>query len=686
MSTITSIKPPAAKKINKSLNIHGHIRSDEYYWMNDRENPEVISYLSEENAYTKVMMQHTENLQEILYNEMLGRIKQTDMSVPYLLNGYYYYTRFEEGKEYPVFCRKKGNLDAREEIILNANTEAEGKSYYQVAGLTVSPDNKLLAFGEDVTGRRQYTIKIKNLITGEMLPDHIPNTSGEVAWANDNITLYYTVKDEALRPSKVFRHSLNTAPKEDGLVFYEDDEMYHVSVFKSKSRRFIMIASHSTLSDEYRYVDANNPLQEFKIIQKRERGLEYSVKHYEDIFYILTNLQATNFGLMSCPIDKTSKENWKEVIAHREDTLIENIEVFRNYLVLDERKNGLSQLRIMDRIKNNEHYISFHEAAYGASASVNHEFDTNIFRFGYFSLTTPNTVYDYNMDSREVKLLKQEEVLGGFKSEDYTSERLMIIARDGVKIPLSMVYKKGVKRDGKNPFLLYAYGSYGHSLDPYFSIARLSLLDREFIFAIAHVRGGEDMGRHWYESGKLLNKKNTFNDFIDCAEFVIKENYTGKENLCAMGGSAGGMLMGGIINMRGDLFKAVVAQVPFVDVVTTMLDESIPLTTGEFDEWGNPKEKEYYDYMLSYSPYDNVENKGYPAMLVTSGLHDSQVQYWEPTKWVARLRELKTDNNLLLLHTNMEAGHGGASGRFQRFREVALEYAFLIDQTKEKNS
>ncbi len=682
MSTETLMKAPTAKKIKKELTIHNHTRIDEYYWMNDRENPEVIKYLEEENAYTKSILLPTESLQETLYNEIVGRIKQTDISVPYFLNGYYYYTRYEEGKEYPIHCRKKENLEAKEEIILNANEQAESKAYYQAVGLTISSDNTLLAYGEDIIGRRQYTIKIKNLVSGEFLADQIPNSSGEIAWANDNTTIFYTIKDETLRPCKVFRHALNTAPENDTLVFLEQDEMYHVSVFKSKSARFIMIASHSTVADEYRFVDANTPEKEFSIVQTRERGIEYSVNHYEDIFYILTNWQAQNFRLMLTPINAPQKENWKEIIAHQQDTLLESIEVFQNYLVIDERKNGLSQLRVMDRKNNTEHYIQFTEAAYGAYTSTNYEFNTSTLRFGYFSMTTPNSVFDYNMHTQERKLLKQEEVLGHFNSGDYFSERLMVTARDGAQIPVSMVYKKGIKRDGNNPFLLYAYGSYGHSLDPYFSISRLSLLDRGFIFAIAHIRGGQDMGRAWYDNGKLLKKKNTFYDFIDCAEFVIKEKYTSTAKLCAMGGSAGGMLMGGIINMRGDLFKAVVAQVPFVDVVTTMLDESIPLTTGEFDEWGNPLNKEYYDCMLSYSPYDNVEKKQYPAMLVTSGLHDSQVQYWEPTKWVARLRELKTDNNCLLLYTNMEAGHGGASGRFQRFKEVALEYAFLLDQVK----
>jgi oligopeptidase B len=670
---------PVAKKLTKELSIHGDTRIDNYYWLNNREDQEVINYLNDENAYTKAILKSTEGFQEDLFQEMKSRIKETDESVPYKMNGYFYYTRYEEGKEYPIYCRKKGTLESNEEILLDVNVMAEGYEYFQVSGLGVSPNNKLLSYGVDTVSRRMYTLYIKNLETGEIFDDKIPVTTGYATWANDNKTLFYTKKDEVtLRSDKIFKHILGDLADLDQEVYSEDDETFDVGVWKSKSNKYIMIASSSTMSDEYRFISADKPNSEFKIIQKRERGLEYSVSHFGDHFYIKTNLDAKNFRLMKTSVKKTEKENWEELIAHRDKVFLEGIELFKDYLVVEEREQGLSKLRIINWKTKDEHYMSFDEDVYMAYISTNLEFDSELLRFGYTSMTTPKSTFDYNMVTREKELKKQQEVVGGYNAEEYETKRLWAIADDGAKIPMSIVYKKGIKLDGTNPTLLYAYGSYGATMDPYFSTVRLSLLDRGFVYALAHIRGGQYLGRQWYEDGKLLKKINTFSDFNDCAEYLIESKYTSPEKLFAMGGSAGGLLMGAIVNMQPELYKGVVAQVPFVDVVTTMLDESIPLTTSEFDEWGNPKEKEYYDYMLSYSPYDQVEAQTYPAMLITAGLHDSQVQYWEPAKWVAKLRDMKTDDNLLLLHTNMDAGHGGASGRFESLKEIALEYAFMF--------
>ena len=681
-STIVPVaNPPIAKKIPKTLEKHGHQRSDPYYWLNDRENPEVIQYLEAENDYVNTALNHTEDFQSNLYDEMLARIDQSDSSVPRKENGYYYYSRYEEGKEYPIFCRKKGSLEATEEIMIDQNVLAEGYEYFSVGGLNVSENNILLAYSDDNQGRRKYSIRFKNLKTGEQLRDVIPNTTGGVAWANDNKTVFYTVKDASLRSYKIFRHILGTDTSEDTEIYHEADETFGTFVYKTKSDKYLVIGSFSTLSSEYRVLDANNPLGEFKIIQTREKGLEYSISHYKNHFYILTNYDgAKNFRLMKTSINKTSKENWEEIIAHRDDVFLENMDLFKDYLVLNERKNGLLQVRILNWNGKDEHYLDFGEAAYTAYPSVNPDFDTDMLRFDYSSFTTPYSQYEYNMKTKEKNLLKQQKVLGGnFNPSDYETERFYVDARDGVAVPVSLVYKKSLKKKEGNPTLLYSYGSYGSSTDVYFSSSRLSLLDRGFVYAVAHIRGGQELGRKWYEDGKLLKKKNTFTDFIDCGHDLIDKGYTKKDELFAMGGSAGGLLMGAIVNMDPDLFKGVVANVPFVDVVTTMLDESIPLTTGEYDEWGNPNDKTYYDYMLSYSPYDNVSAQNYPAMLVLTGLHDSQVQYWEPAKWVARLRAMKTDDNPLYLDTNMNAGHGGASGRFERLKRVALEYAFMMD-------
>ena len=679
MQNQTGPEAPRALKKPKTLRIHGDTRIDDYYWLNERENEEVIRYLEAENEYKDKMMAHLKPFQDKLYKEIVARIKPDDQSVPYRDNGYFYIASYEKGKEHPVYSRKKSSLEAPEEIMLDENELAKPHSYYQIGSRSVSPDNRLLAFGEDTVSRRIYTLRFKNLETGEMLEDTIPGTSGTAAWANNNQTVFYAVKDPVtLRTHKIFRHVLGTSVEEDVEVFHEEDSTYRAFVYKSKSKKYIIAGSYATLSQEYRVLNADTPEGAFRIIQPRERELEYSIAHHHNKFYIRTNLGARNFRLMVADENLTAKENWKEVIPHREDVLLEDVDLFEEFLVLSERHNGITQLRIR-QWKGPEHYIEFGEEAFMAYTSVNPDFDTDWLRIGYASLTTPNTTYDYNMKTKELKLLKREEVLGDFKPENYHSERLYATAGDGVKVPISLVYRKGFKKDGSQPLLLYGYGSYGHSMDPYFSSVRLSLLDRGFAFAIAHVRGGEEMGRYWYEDGKLLKKKNTFTDFIACAEHLLANHYTSRENLFAMGGSAGGLLMGAIVNMRPDLWRGIVAAVPFVDVVTTMLDDSIPLTTGEYDEWGNPNDKQHYDYIKSYSPYDNLEAKDYPPILATTGLHDSQVQYWEPAKWVAKLRVLKTDDNLLLLHTNMEAGHSGASGRYRRYKETAMEYAFLLD-------
>ncbi len=685
------IKAPSPRMEAFEMEKHGDIRVDNYYWMKlsdaqktaeklDAQTQEVVDYLNAENAYLDTMMSHTKVLQDTLYNEIVGRIKQTDESVPYKFNGYWYINRFEEGKEYAIVSRKKETLEAVEEIMVDQNQRADGKDYYAMGGLGVSPDNKIAAFGEDYVSRRQYTIKFKNLESGEFLKDEIPNTTGSVTWANDNKTVFYSKKDASLRSYKIFKHTLGTAVASDKEVYHEKDETFSTFVYKTKSKKYIIIGSYATVSQEYRYLDANDPNGTFKLFQPRERDLEYGIDHYEDKWYVKTNKdEAKNFKLMTTSLDKTDKSNWVDYIAHRPDVLLEGFELFKNYLVLSERIKGITKLRIMPWNGKDEHYIDFKEEAYLAYTSTNPEFDSDTLRVGFTSLTTPNTTYDYDIKTHKLEIKKQQEVVGSFKAEDYASERVFVKAKDGTEVPVSIVYKKGFEKDGTRPLLLYAYGSYGSSSDPYFSSVRLSLLDRGFAFGIAHIRGGEEMGRHWYEDGKLLKKKNTFTDFIDCADYLVANNYTNSDKLFAMGGSAGGLLMGAIVNMRPELWKGVVAAVPFVDVVTTMLDETIPLTTGEYDEWGNPNVKEYYDYIKSYSPYDNVEKKNYPAILVTTGYHDSQVQYWEPAKWVAKLRELKTDKNPLLMYCNMDTGHGGASGRFARYKETAMEYAFMID-------
>lgn len=676
------ITPPKAEKIAQKLEKHGDIRIDNYYWLNDPENPKVIDYLEQENDYYEKATAHTKKFKEALFEEMKARIKEDDESVPYKLNGYYYITRYEIGKDYPIYTRKKGTLDAEEEILFDVNQMAKGHSYYNLAGINVSEDNKLVSFGVDTLSRRKYDIFIKNLETGETYPERIPLTTGSATWGSDNKTLFYTRKDEkTLRADRIFRHTLGTDPKKDELVFEEKDDTFGTYVYKTKSRKYIIIGSYSTLTSEYRILKADNPTGGFKVFQPRERGLEYSISHYGNDFYVLTNKdKALNFKLMKTPEDKTAKENWVDMIPHREDVLLEDIDIFKDYLVVSERTNGLTQIRIKKWDNTADYYLPFDNETYTAFTTQNPEFDTKVLRYGYNSLNTPASVIDFNMETKEKTILKETEVLGGkFDKNNYQTERLWATAEDGTKIPLSVIYKKGIEKDGKNPTLVYGYGSYGATIDPYFSSVRLSLLDRGFIFAIAHVRGGEYMGRQWYEDGKLLKKKNTFTDFIAASKYLVDQGYTSAEHLYASGGSAGGLLMGAIANMAPNLYNGIIASVPFVDVVTTMLDDSIPLTTGEYDEWGNPNEAASYKYIKSYSPYDNVAAKNYPNMLVTTGLHDSQVQYWEPAKWVAKLRDLKTDKNMLLLQTNMDAGHGGASGRFEALKEVAMDYAFLLD-------
>ncbi|SMC64400.1 oligopeptidase B [Moheibacter sediminis] len=673
------MQAPKAKKIEKKLEIHGDVRVDNYYWLNDRENKEVIKYLEDENAYTKSQLSDTDAFQKSLFEEMKSRIKEDDASVPYKYNGYWYSTRYVKGGEYPIHSRRKENIDAKEEILFDVNEMAKGYDYYNLNGLNISENNELAAFGQDVVSRRIYTIQIKDLKSGKILSDKLENTTGGSVWAADNKTLFYTRKDETLRAYQIWKHILGTPQSEDKLIFEEKDDTFNTFVYKSKSRKYIIIGSGSTVSNEYRFIPADQPNAEWTVLQPRERDLEYSIEHYGEDFYILTNKdKATNFKLMKTPVTKPGKANWVDVIPHRADTYLEGFEIFKEFLVLEERTNGLIEMNIRSWNNKINYNLPFKEEAYTAYVSTNIDFDTDVLRYGYMSMTTPNSTIDFNMKTKESEVKKEQPVLGDFNKANYTTKRIWVTARDGKKVPVSVVYKNSTKLNADTPLLLYAYGSYGATMDPYFSSTRLSLLDRGFVYAIAHIRGGQELGRPWYEDGKMLTKKNTFNDFVDVSKYLIDENYTSAKHLYAMGGSAGGLLMGAIINQAPDLYRGVVAQVPFVDVVTTMLDDSIPLTTGEYDEWGNPNDKTYYDYMKSYSPYDNIEKKSYPNMLVTTGLHDSQVQYWEPAKWVAKLRELKTDNNLLLLETNMEAGHGGASGRFESLKEVALEYAFIF--------
>ena len=695
-----STPPDAAKKAHE-MTIHGDTRVDDYYWMRltdeqksakekDRHTQEVVDYIDAENDYTESRLKHTKKFQDKLFDEIVDRIKKDDESVPYLDNGYFYYTRYEKGKEYAIHCRKKGSLDSKEEILLDENVLAKGHDYFAVGGMDVSPDNQRMSYGVDLVSRRIYTIYFKNLVTGDVLKETIPNSTGSVAWANDNKTVFYTSKNEVtLLPEKIWRHKVGTDSAKDELVYEEKDESFYNGVYRSKSGEFIIIWNSSTLVNDYHILSANDPDGEFNNFSPRGTEHEYSIDHYQDKFYIITNWEAKNNRLMETSENATDMGNWKEVIAHRNDVHLLGMEIFKDHLVLNERKDGLRGLRVINQKNGQDEYINFGEQTYTARISVNEEFNTNILRYGYTSMVTPSSTYDYNMNTGEITLMKQQEVVGGYDQSLYRSERHYALARDGQPVPISLVYKKDLKNDPTfnnqgapdNPqnLLLYAYGSYGSTRDPYFSSTRLSLLDRGFIYAIAHVRGSQIYGRQSYDDGKMLNKKNTFTDFIDAGKYLVKEGLTDPNHLFAEGGSAGGLLIGAIVNMAPELWKGTIAAVPFVDVVTTMLDASIPLTSNEWDEWGNPEEKKYYDYMLSYSPYDQVIDQVHPNMLVTSGFFDSQVQYWEPLKWMAKLRDNWQGENVLYLHMNMDAGHGGKSGRFRRYREVALEYAFLFD-------
>ena len=674
------VTPPVARVIPEQLETHGHTRIDNYYWLNQREDPAVIEYLEAENGYTDALMAPTEGQREALFDEIKGRIKQTDLSVPVKEGDYFYYTRTEEGRDYSIHARKRGSPDAEEEVILDVNALAGGHDYF-AAFPEVSSAGDMMAWAEDTRGRRIYTIRIRNLDTGETYPETIEDASGNMVWAEDNRTLFYARRDPGtLRSYQIYRHRAGTDPADDVLVYQEDDEEFSCRVRKTRSNRYLVISSSHTLADEHRFLDARDPEGEFTLFLSRGRSHEHGIDHLGDHFYIRTNLDgAANFKLMRTPVGRTSTDQWETVVPHRSDVFLQGFELFRDHLVISEREAGLTRLRVR-AWDGDEHQIAFDEPAYLAYLSANPELETNVLRFGYTSLSAPRAVYDYDMSTRERTLLKEDEVLGGYDRADYVVERLHAPARDGaVEVPVSLVYRRGLERDGDNPLLLYAYGSYGASMEPTFSSTRLSLIDRGFVYAIAHIRGGQELGRAWYEDGKMFNKKNTFTDYVDVADFLIAEGYTSPEKLFARGGSAGGLLMGAVVNMRPELFRGVVAHVPFVDVVTTMLDESIPLTTFEWDEWGDPGELESYRYMLSYSPYDQVEAKDYPNMLVTTGLHDSQVQYWEPAKWVAKLRALKTDENRLLLKTHMDAGHGGGSGRDREYEELAFEYVFILD-------
>ncbi|WP_397299410.1 S9 family peptidase [Nonlabens ulvanivorans] len=673
---------PIAKKIPHVHEAHGHQRIDNYHWMTQRDAPEVINYLNQENDYYEKMTAHTKQLKVDLFEEIKSRINEDDESVPYFWNGYWYYTKMKKGESYPFYYRKKESLSNKEELLFNVNEMAIGHEFFQLTGMSVSPDNKMVSYGVDTVGRREYTIYIKDLQTHKVMPQALELTTGGAVWDANNNTLFFVRKDEqTLRANQIFKYKLGAHPDTATIVYQEDDEIYNCYVYKSKSREYIMIKSSSTLTDEVRFIKANQPDSEFKVVQPRTDQIEYSVLHYGDHFYIMTNKDdATNFKIMKTEVTKPEMENWVDVIRHQSDVLLEDFEIFKKYLVISDRFNGLNRIRIKSWDDTVDYFLPFDNETYTAFTGGNYDFDTVKLRYQYNSLTTPPSVIEFDMDSREEEVLKIQKVQDPkFTPDDYTSERVWATTADGVKVPISLVYKKSLKRSSGNPLLLYGYGSYGSTIDPYFSISRLSLLDRGFIYAIAHIRGSEYLGRPWYEDGKMFAKRNTFTDFIACSEHLINYNYTSPSHLYASGGSAGGLLMGAIMNMAPQLYNGILSAVPFVDVVTTMLDDSIPLTTGEYDEWGNPNHKDSYEYMLSYSPYDQVTKHDYPNVLITTGYHDSQVQYWEPAKWVARLRELKTDNNLLLFKTDMTSGHSGASGRYDALKEVAIDYAFLLD-------
>src|SRR5579863_267587 len=669
-------RPPIAKLLPKEITVHGDTRVDPYFWLRDREDPDTIAYLEAENQYTSAQMKHTESVQEKLYAEMLGRIKQTDLSVPLKRDDYLYYTRTEEGKQYAIYCRKHRTLEAREETLLDGNVLAEEHKYFRVGNFSVSPNHRLLAYSVDFEGDEAFTIRVKDLVSGELLPDQIANTYYSLEWANDNATFFYTVLDRALRPYKIFRHTLGVS--EDPLIYHETDERFTVALSKTRSRAYIFIDIGSSVTSEVRYITTDQPNADFRVLLPRVQDVEYDVTHHGESFFIRINDSAKTFRVVEAPVKDPSKENRKEIIPGREGITVESVTAFEDYWVTEERHRGLVQIHIRSFRTGGEHSIEFPEPVYSAGVGPNAEFNTRLLRFNYTSLVTPASVFDYDMETRERQLMKQQDVLGGYDPALYQSERVYATAPDGVQVPVSLVYKKGFVRDGSAPMLLYGYGSYGISIDATFASDRLSLLDRGFVYAIAHIRGGGDLGKPWHEDGRMLKKKNTFTDFIACAERLAAENYTSADRLAIMGGSAGGLLMGAAINMRPELFGAAVAMVPFVDSLNTALDASLPLTVGEYEEFGNPNEKVYYDYMKSYAPYENVATQAYPAILITAGLNDPRVSYWEPAKWAAKLRALKTDERLLLLKTNLGSGHFGASGRYEHLKETALHYAFLL--------
>lgn len=671
--------PPRARVEPRVHTHHGEVRVDEYFWLRDRSDPEVIAYLEAENSYTAAVMRHTEQLQKSLYQEMRGRIKETDLSVPELVDGNFYYTRTEAGWQYPILCRKRSCLQAPEEILLDQNPLAAEHTYFRIGASQVSPDHRFLAYSVDTSGAEEFSLYIKDLATGRLLPESIETTSLGLAWANDSRTLFYTVLDHARRPCRLYRHTLGTSPSTDTLIYFEEDESFFLDVSRTRSRRYLLldIASHST--SEVRFVDADHPERPFRVLQPRRHGIEYSAVHHDSHFFITTNDEAPNFRLVRAPVTNPARENWSTVLPYRPEVKLDGVEAFRAHLAVLERQAGLRQIRILDLKSGQDHLIPFPEPVYTVRTHANPEFDTSLLRFTYSSLVTPSSIVEYDMAGRSWMVRKQTEVLGGYDPSLYRSERLFAKAADGTEVPISLVYRAPLSLDGKRPLLLNGYGAYGLSYDPSFSSNILSLLDRGFVVAIAHVRGGEEMGRAWYEGGKLMNKRSTFTDFVACAEHVIEQGYTASDRLAINGGSAGGLLMGAVANLRPDLFRVVMAEVPFVDVVNTMLDASLPLTVIEYDEWGNPNDPAAYSYIRSYSPYDNIEAKSYPHMLVTAGLNDPRVAYWEPAKWTARLRARKTDRNRLLLRTNMGAGHGGASGRFDFLREIAFKYAFMLD-------
>ena len=679
-AVIETPQPPIALQIPVADTLFGDVRVDDYHWLRNRSDPEVRVYLEAENEYTAAMTAHISELAETIYQEILGRIRETDLSVPYLDNGFYYYNRTEEGKQYPTFCRKEGSLDAEEVVLLDENELSEGRDYFEIWAKEVSPDNRLLAYSVDATGSETFTLYIKDLVTGELLPDVIQEIDYALEWANDSSTLFYTTMDETRRSDKLWRHALGTDRSEDVLVFHETDPGFGVAISRTRSDQYLILDVGSWDTEEQYLLSADEPSGTFSLVHPREDGVEYFLSHRGSEFYIRTNDGAKNYKVMKAPVSAPSKDNWTEAIPHREGVKIESAETFANHLVVAEREKGQRRIRVMNLNTGDEHYIEFPEPVYAVYPKENKEYETTTMRFSYMSHVTPTSIYDYDMDSRERELLKRKEVLGEYDPSLYASERLFATAPDGTEVPVSILYRRDAKRDEGNPVYLMGYGAYGASMDPWFSSNRLSLLDRGVIYATAHVRGGGEMGEEWWEGGSMLSKMNTFTDFIACSEHLINEGHATPDGLVATGGSAGGLLMGAIANMRPDLYRIIIADVPFVDVLNTMLDASIPLTVGEYDEWGNPNDEEYYFYMKSYSPYDNVSALNYPDMLITASLNDPRVQYWEPAKWTARLRATKTGDGLLLLKTNMGAGHGGASGRYERFREWAFEYAFMLDR------